>query len=484
MKLGRSPAALDAGKLSVFSLFLLAAVASLRHPLVDTDLWWHLKTGEWIVEHRAVPWQDPFSYTAAGHLWIAYSWLAELLFYGLFRAFGLSAILELKTIVVVAMVGLVYLACRAVGARSTVAVATTALATLASCGGWGERPQMFTLLCLALLSWMLRSPKAERRLWWLGPLLIALWANVHILFIGGVALLAAAALCAACERRPAGGLLRATLFSALASLLNPYGWRLLEHLPTMASQPRIVRAVSEFQSPDFGSPLGIMAAALLFFSIGAFAFSRARPSLFELVTFFGPLALGLYMVRNLALFAILAAPTVARHLEAALPAPREEIEVEQTRTLRWLHWTLVIAGLGLVIGLLPSRRPWREMVEPGVFPIAAADFVAAHQRPVRIFTHFNWGGFVIFRFAPGARVAMDGRTQVYGQDLLRAYLRTQYLLDGWEEFLDRGNPDVVLWPTRDPLANVLRKLRGWRVEYQDETAVVLSRASVGDPGAR
>ena len=250
-------------RLSVFALLLLAAVASLRHPLVDTDLWWHLKTGEWILAHGAVPWQDPFSYTAAGHLWIAYSWLAEIVFYGLFQAFGIGAVLELKTVVVVAMTGLLYLACRAAGARRTAAVVTSALAAMASTGGWGERPQIFTLLLLALLSWLIWSPRLRPHLLWAAPLAVALWANLHILFIAGIALVTLAAFSAAWEGEASGRLFAAAALSAVASLVNPYGWRLHQHLPTMAMQPRIVRAVSEFQSPDFASPLGILAGAFL-----------------------------------------------------------------------------------------------------------------------------------------------------------------------------------------------------------------------------
>src|SRR5262249_7677922 len=151
---------------------------------------------------------------------------------------------------------------------------------------------------VALFSWALRSPVTRPRLVWLGPIVTALWANLHILFAAGVALLALAAACAALERQPVGELLAATLLSALASLGNPYGYALLAHLPTMIAQPHVIRAVSEFQSPDFASPLGLLLVIFLGFSIASFSFSRRRMTLFELVTFLGPLAMGLYMVRN------------------------------------------------------------------------------------------------------------------------------------------------------------------------------------------
>ena len=62
-------------------------------PLVDPDIWWHLRTGQWIVEHAQVPATDPFSAYGMGKPWVAYSWLFEILVYALFTKFGLMGIL-------------------------------------------------------------------------------------------------------------------------------------------------------------------------------------------------------------------------------------------------------------------------------------------------------------------------------------------------------------------------------------------------------
>ena len=46
-------------------------------PFVDFDYWWHLATGNWILDHHRVPIADPFSWTAGGRNWIAHEWLSE-----------------------------------------------------------------------------------------------------------------------------------------------------------------------------------------------------------------------------------------------------------------------------------------------------------------------------------------------------------------------------------------------------------------------
>ena len=43
--------------------------------ITNNDIWWHLKTGEWILEHRTVPHQDPFSLIASGRDWIDHEWM-------------------------------------------------------------------------------------------------------------------------------------------------------------------------------------------------------------------------------------------------------------------------------------------------------------------------------------------------------------------------------------------------------------------------
>src|SRR5438105_1222348 len=86
--------------LAVYALAVLAAVK----PVVDPDLWWHLRTGEWITETGGVPYTDPFSTAGPDKPWVAYSWLFDLLLYGLYRALGLTGILVFRVGMILAIV--------------------------------------------------------------------------------------------------------------------------------------------------------------------------------------------------------------------------------------------------------------------------------------------------------------------------------------------------------------------------------------------
>src|SRR5882724_13408502 len=82
----------DAGRRGL-GIFVLAAIYSMlainaMQPVFSSDVWWHLRTGEWIVEHRAVPSTDPFSISGRGRPYVAYSWLYEVLLFAGYHAFG------------------------------------------------------------------------------------------------------------------------------------------------------------------------------------------------------------------------------------------------------------------------------------------------------------------------------------------------------------------------------------------------------------
>ena len=60
-----------------FVLFLgvMLCIRELREP----DLWWQLRTGEWMLENKTVTFKDVFSYTNAGVDWINVKWGYEII---------------------------------------------------------------------------------------------------------------------------------------------------------------------------------------------------------------------------------------------------------------------------------------------------------------------------------------------------------------------------------------------------------------------
>jgi hypothetical protein len=101
----------------------------------------------------------------------------------------------------------------------------------------------------------------------------------------------------------------------------------------------------------------------------------------------------------------------------------------------------------------------------------------------RLFNHFNWGGYLIGHLYPRYLVSMDGRTGVYGDENLRQYRATEYLESDWRAFLDRCDPDIVLWKKDGRLVRALELLPEWRQLYEDDVAVIFIREPAPQPCA-
>jgi hypothetical protein len=95
----------------------------------------------------------------------------------------------------------------------------------------------------------------------------------------------------------------------------------------------------------------------------------------------------------------------------------------------------------------------------------------------RLFAYYDWGGYAIWKLYPEYRVFVDGRADLYGDDLLRQALKTALnLRSGWREVLDDWQIEVVLVPPSCALAQALLLDPGWRAVFSDPKADIFVRS--------
>src|ERR1700689_200621 len=173
------------------AILFFGLLAMTARNAVDPDLWWHLRTGQMIVETGQVPHSDPFSFTRAGHAWVSHEWLSDVVFYELWKHGGAAALIVFSAIVTTAGFMLLYLRCLRNGAKPHWAAAATVGGALAAAPCWGVRPQMFSFMMASLFIWLLETGESRpRRLLWILPLFL-LWLNLHAGFALGPVLLLA-----------------------------------------------------------------------------------------------------------------------------------------------------------------------------------------------------------------------------------------------------------------------------------------------------
>jgi hypothetical protein len=185
-------------------------------------------------------------------------------------------------------------------------------------------------------------------------------------------------------------------------------------------------------------------------------------------------------VRHIPIFVLVAIPVIA----AALPAAAAATGVSRSRPFvsrfRPVFNVAVIVLMALLAGVkwvtLTRNQSAREAE---LFPRSAVAFLLANSDPQRVFVYYDWGGYAIWKLYPQYRVFVDGRADLYGDDLLRQFETAVLLQAGWKDVLDRWQVETVLVPPSCALAQALMLDPGWRSAYADSQSAVFLRARPG-----
>jgi hypothetical protein len=492
------------GALLAATLLTVATIA--LSSLTVFDFWWYLASGQRILAMRSVPTTDPFSYTAEGRPWINHMWATQVLFTLLWERGGRLALIGLKTATVVVTFAVVLRTMRARGVHPLLAVTVTLLAAWTGAEFWHARPQTFTYLFVAVLGWLLRAGW-ERRRWTLVlvPALVVIWVNLHAGFVMAGVLIGVTGLGTALpllvdrERRRAGwrvlGLTALLgVSAAAASLVNPFGVRaILFPLQVVNSVPFMTSTIEWFP-PNFHHRSFRPLELTLLLLFPAFAWGRGRLSAADVSLVLVFAHLGLTSVRHVPLFAIVAAPPLADALQGALATWRRVdwtwIRDAARRRLPSLGPALTAPGAPLLTGavllLVAMSAYWAAMV--GVptnplrldlaesrYPGRTMSFIREHQLPSPLFSVYAWGGYELWRLYPEYRMFMDGRTHVYGPDVLKDFLEVTNVGPRWQVVLDKWQVQTILALRPSPLTETLLAQGGWRLVFTEREAVVFVR---------
>ena len=105
------------------------------------------------------------------------------------------------------------------------------------------------------------------------------------------------------------------------------------------------------------------------------------------------------------------------------------------------------------------------------YPVAAVRWMQVHQPEGRLFNSYNWGGYLLWTL-PEYPVFIDGRADLYGDDILNQWHAVVNADKDALPLLDQWDVKVVLLEPDWPIIEVL-KSNGWKVEFEDEQAVIL-----------
>jgi hypothetical protein len=507
----------------LFGVTFAAAVLAFLGPLADYDVWWHMRAGRLILESRAVPQTDPFSFTAAGAPWVYHSWLSGVILYLVHQAGGVTALILLRALLLAGTLMLAWGAALRRGVGAGLASVLVLAAALQLKMRALERPFLFSLLLFVVFALVLQGcassappqvARSRRRwlaaedgfLWGPGgrllalPVLTVLWANLHAGFVSGMLLIGAygageavglAARCGvralpdALVRGADGARFRAMFIAGVlclaAAVVTPYGPDVLLYPFWLSHTVKLLQRVQEWQPMPWMLNFAVF-WSLLAFAVVIFARSlyfmvvagrlRAEAAQFAtdvlLVGGFGLLAVR--SVRHMEWLLLIVPAVLGWHLQSFRRVFLERGE----RYVERRAYAYVACIVALAVGVWPLITDGlpRPGLAPYKFPVKACDYMAAHGLDYRFYNTYEWGGYLVWRFWPAQRVFIDGRCEVYGDAVMGPAIAVEEGSAGWEQVLARWDVKmfIVRYRKRDS-AHLFADGR-WRCAYWDDAAII------------
>jgi hypothetical protein len=254
--------------------------------------------------------------------------------------------------------------------------------------------------------------------------------------------------------------------------VNPSGVQLYRYPLDVLHSAAMRSFIIEWSTPDFHHlrylPVFLIWLGLLW----SLASSRSRPKARVLVPLFLTFLAALDAVRHIPLLVLLATPVIS----AAFPDASSLSRARPVSSARQSRFAFRGAVLLLMAGFALTR--WTSLVrnqaraEAELYPTQAVEFLRFHKLPSRLFVYYDWGGYAIWKLYPEYRVFVDGRADLYGDDLLHQFQEAAQLRAGWEQVLDRWGVQAVLVPPSGALAQGLLLDARWHAEYRDSQAIL------------
>ncbi len=470
-------------------LILMAAIAfEARTTVRDPDLWWHLKVGDWIVDHHAVPYVGILSRIAGSRPWIAYSWGYEVLLSRSYAWFGLAGLAMFGILLTVAVTFVLFWMLHRLSGRFWTAWILALIGSFAFLFSLMPRPVFVTMILFTVvLSFLLEAQRTERMqlLWWL-PAIFILWANIHIQFIYGLFavglfmgtnLLQRLASWSGFEpdflQAPALPLLDliGVLFACFAAtFLGPYTYHLYHVVAAYSNSHVPYSTIQELLAFDFNF---FTHYVLLFLTAAAF-FAIGWPKKLDLFKFCLLIVASVVAFRTerdawfLGICAVTFTADIAgSSLKGSNPTP----------VLKLPELAGVVALLMLMLWLTARNTGFTardlDRAISHEYPVDAANFIRQRQLAGPLYNNLDWGGFLIW-YMPQYPVTIDGRNDAYGDDLdLLTYKSSQGDSYTSDPYLNEAG--VVLLPKKLPLAKLLTIDSRFRLVYQDALSMVFVR---------
>jgi hypothetical protein len=511
--------------LSFISIVILLSAffySYLARQLWDYDFWWHIATGRYIVETGHLPDKDPFSYASElsenSNLYPAYEalvlknyWLAQVIFYEVYKMFGDRGMIILRSSILMLAILAVFWGLKRARVQSYIAFPLLFLVYYTTLSFTGERPVLFTLLFSVIVFLLLDSFRRKKTIFLLIPLML-LWANLHAGVIIGCVIIVSFVIGESIDialkrafytKRELFIFCGVSAVSLLVTVLNPNGLNLLI-VPLSPDFRTFTEGVQEYQSVFVlywnkirSIDIGYVTLAVLSpIVLVSRAKKMATSHIILLVGFF---VASITALRFLVFFVVIGALLLGGEVSQLTEKLIERGVSKRFKELLPVLFagTILFSSIVYFVGAIESERlQFKEATQFSV-PKGAVDFVERERIPGNVFNDFGFGGYFVWRLYPWKKDFVDTRSLNSTEIREWAWIsdatesaRGRKLPPGkiplWKRLLDHYKVNFILLDTlgvQGDLHQILFALledNAWVPVYSDLISVIFVRNTEGN----
>jgi len=497
MKIPKFKSNLKIGLFSVTTFIFI--VLLLARPPWDPDLGWHLRNGQDILRLGA-PKGDLYSHTMFGYSWISHEWLTDALLYLSSHYLGLIFLsLAFALIAFFAY----FISARVAKVRIESTLITVLIAALVALPIVGVRPQMLTLLGLAIVLWILfrwRDNPQSKLIYWLIPLMLV-WVNMHGGFAAGLILIGVFGVIelikylfkkfriikiVSLTMSPIQlwKLAGVGIVSFAVTFINPYTWRIYDELFRTIFNDLVRQGISEWMPIAFNNSQSYNLIIYIVFMVVLLIFSWKKVDSTKIWIGAVFLLISLNSWRNMPLFPLVTLPLLSEMIEALSP-----------KGIYYHLRSVWMIGLAVVLLFCVGYDRYHTIVPVSTnealfstiykYPYNAVQYIKENKLPGKMFNEYNWGGYLIWRL-PEKKVFIDGRMAIWqteNQNIFEEYLVLSGAIanistkdEDIAAILDKYEINLALIYKDRPFKDYfLEHNNKWMLVYGDSLALIFQR---------
>ncbi|MEA3385746.1 MAG: hypothetical protein U9Q89_04755 [Thermodesulfobacteriota bacterium] len=485
--------------------FWIVITICLASNISFPDLGHFIKSGEVMLESRAILSQDLFTHTYHGLHYINSGWLSQVSFAFCERMSGLEIFIFLKTILLIITITIIYHFIWNITKNYRISLIFIFFTIVLGITNWSVRPQIFIIPIFAFFySHLYRTETIKSSFILLFSFLMILWVNFHSSFSLGIILVGIFLVGEAIEKYSGSrrikdlikdSRLKRFLFLLIilvsVTLINPYGIDIWRDMWANAS-------ISQERSTEWKPTImkdftGYCYIISIVISGIILKYSKRRITVTEAVLLLAFLFAGFKASRMIIWWGIVSAPILAVHF-CSIDAVRERISGGKGQGAGSgseclpLNILIIIFLVIATVSFLPWFRPYHPIekvttfINPETNPVEIVNYIKGEKLKGNMYNDINWGSYIIWRLWPEYKVFADNRLHLVPEEIWKDCEDVRYGLRNWEKILDKYKISFVVLSKKDNKRTIefIKNSQGWKKVYEDNVGAVFVRRLKGD----